>query len=160
MGNDFICNTALIQDKPTKVYQICKTKPGKDLKSLHKQIDKDFPPICREEKFNAIYCYSLQDKVIDYPNGKSNVLYIGKTEGEVNDGKRKMSFRFKHCMSGKDGKINECLKFYYNTGTNLVLEIYALAGDKPCKEMETSLRNLFLQTYAALPMADGASIKK
>jgi hypothetical protein len=41
-----------------------------------------------------------------------------------------------------------------------VLEIYTLAGGKPCKAIETSLRNSFLQTYAALPMADGASIKK
>lgn len=160
MGNDFINNMNLVQIGSTKSYELCKTAQGKDLKSLHKQIDADFPPICREEKYNAIYCYSLRDAIIDYPNGKSNVLYIGETEGEINNGVRKMSFRFVHCMNGKDSKINECLKFYYNSGRRLVLEIYTLTGDKSRKEIEKMLRNSFLRKYAALPMADGASIKK
>lgn len=68
-----------------------------------------------------------------------------------------MSFRFKHCMSGKDEKINECLNYYYNSDVKLVLEIFNFSNNENRKEIEKNLRNSFLQKYAALPIADGAS---
>lgn len=157
--NDYINVSNLQSNLTPKSFNICINEHGEKIEDVLKAIDKVFQPLPVYKKFNAIYCYSLREGTFSYPNGESNVLYIGSTAGESNGGKRKMSFRFKHCMSGKDKKINECLKFYYSQGTKLMLEIYDLPATKSGKECEKRLRTMFLQKFAAMPIADGASIK-
>lgn len=156
--NDYISPLQLGCTK-TKTYEIQGDGTDRPLKTVITKIEKDFPS-CTNSKFNVVYYYSLSTGTFDYPNGKSNVLYIGYTEGELKKSKTSLSFRFVHCKDGHDCKSNICLRHYYKTQIPLTLEIYVLPSTRPAQKIEAKLRRQFLEKYAALPIADGASYKK
>lgn len=129
-------------------------------KNLTKNINKDFPPNDKE-KFNILYIYYLADQTFKYPNNSSNVLYIGHTVGELNNGEKKLGFRFKHCLNGKDNKQNICLSNYYKKAYMIGLDVFDLSKTKQKATVyEKKLRYKFLNQYGALPIADGANYKK
>ena len=156
--NDFINLTELGYPE-IKKYDIQGDGTDGPIKAVINKIEKDFPS-CTSSKFNVVYCYSLSTGTFDYPNGKSNVLYIGHTEGELKKSKISLSFRFVHCKEGHDCKSNICLRHYYKAQIPLTLEIYVLPNTRPAQKVEAKLRWQFLEKYAALPIADGASYKK
>lgn len=87
MSNDFIDAINLPKPMKTSQYIILKTRQELSASNLHKRIDTDFPQINIGQSFNTVYCYSLAEGTFKYPNGESNVLYIGETEGEINNHK-------------------------------------------------------------------------
>ena len=114
-----------------------------------KILDKD-----ENESFNLVYIYYLVDKKIQYPCKESEVLYIGKTNGQKKGNKKSAAFRFVHLRDGQDRKQNITLGRYYKQGCVIGLDIYEVDD---CKEQEKTLRYVFLDEYGALPIADGAA---
>lgn len=151
--------SSLLNDKIKKScsYFISNSDPSLSVDKLYKKINSDFPQ--QEKRFNVVYFYSIVNQEIDYPNGKSSILYIGKTEGEMHHGKKDLGYRFKHCKEGRDSKSNLCLRYYYQKGRTLLLTIFLLEDSFSFHQVEQELRREFLKTYCAFPMADGASYK-
>lgn len=151
-----------LSDAQLTEYEINKKSSATSLDSLEERIDEKISPRYDGREFNVVYCYLLKNDLYSYPNGESNILYIGSTIGELmKSKKRSLSYRFKHCKEGKDNKSNLCLRFFYEHGDVLILKIFNLEKTKySCREKERELRRLFTQTYAARPIADGASYKK
>ncbi|MDD4531000.1 MAG: hypothetical protein PHO80_05640 [Candidatus Gracilibacteria bacterium] len=146
--------------KPYKTYTIDVNNDKNLAKNLTKNINKDFPPNDKE-KFNILYIYYLADQTFKYPNNSSNVLYIGNSVGELNNGKTNLGFRFKHCLDGHDSKQNICLSNYYKKAYIIGLDVFDLSKTKQrAAEEEKKLRYKFLNQYGALPIADGANYKK
>ena len=159
--NDYIKSDFFSWTK-RKDYQICAHTPNCSLKEVIENIEEDFPSIDEKDnkRFNVVYCYSLSNQKFEYPNGNSNVLYIGYTIGQKKKSKISLSFRFVHCKEGKDCKSNMCLRHYYKNNIPLTLEIYQLPENNCAQTEELKLRKRFLEEYASLPIADGASYKK
>ena len=116
-------------------------------------------PKGQEDKFNVVYVYSLINEKYQYPKGKSNILYIGHTRGQIHNGKDSLGFRFRHCCLGDDNKQNVTLMEYVHTLCKaLLLEIYIIKDD--CAIVESNKRYEFLMKFGSLPIADGASYNK
>ena len=159
--NDFIAKSRLSWCKK-KHYEILGDGTNGPLNAVIKEIEKDFPskPVSSNTRFNVVYCYSLLKDEFPYPNGKSNVLYIGRTMGQKKGQEISLSFRFVHCKDGKDCKSNMCLRYYYKNKVPLLLEIYELPTNTTAQVAEGCLRKAFVNLHSALPIADGASYKK
>lgn len=127
-----------------------------DAINMLKEIDSVFPPKS-EGEFNIVYIYYLINEKFIYPNGESNVLYIGCTKGEKNNGVCYASFRFKHLRSGSDNKQNVTLSYYYEKDYEIGLDIYDV---NDCVKLEKELRISFLSKFSSFPIADGCSYKK
>ena len=151
--NDFISYPNTID---CKTYNLIKDTSD-DINSLEKRINNDFAPRSSSSTFNVIYCYYFIEKKFSYPNGDSNILYIGESEGEKHQSSKSLGFRFAHCKQGTDNKINICLRHYYECGEKLAIDIYDLPLSLCRKAEELKLRKNFLEKYHAMPIADGAS---
>lgn len=108
-------------------------------------------------KFSLVYVYYYADKEYQYPEGKSNVLYIGKTIGQKKDKKISAAYRFKHLKGGSDYKQNITLSAIYNQKDVIGLDIFEV---EDCGEVEKKWRYSFLNKFKALPIADGAAYSK
>lgn len=144
--------------KKKKSYIINKDIESLSVDTLFKRIREDFPS--QSSNFNVLYVYSLVNCNFAYPNGESPIIYIGETEGELYKKKKDLAFRFSHCKDGKDNKINCCLRYYYQKGMALQLDIYLLDDESDIKKEEKLFRKQFLDIYKAYPIADGATNKK
>lgn len=151
--------SSLLNDKTEKIrlYFLNKVNLEYSVEKLREKINTDFPR--QNKKFNVVYFYSIVNQEIEYPNGKSSILYIGKTEGELYRGKKDLGYRFNHCKEGRDSKSNLCLRHYYQTGLTLSLTIFLLKDAFLFHDVEQELRREFLKRYCAFPLADGASYK-
>lgn len=109
------------------------------------------------ESYSLVYIYYLIDKKVQYPRKESDVLYIGKTNGQKKGNKKSAAFRFVHLRNGQDYKQNITLREYYQQGYVIGLDIYEIEN---CECVEKTLRYDFLNQYGALPIADGSSYSK
>lgn len=125
--------------------------------NLESRIREKIPDKKESENFSIVYIYYLIDKHVKYPKGESDVLYIGKTNGQKYNGKKSAAFRFVHLKDGQDYKQNITLGEYYQQGKVIGLDIYEVGN---CQETEKNWRYEFLQEYGSLPIADGASYSK
>lgn len=125
--------------------------------TLEKKVGEKIPDMELSKEFNLVYVYYLVDKKIQYPIFESDVLYIGKTNGQKHNQKKSAAFRFVHLREGQDYKQNITLRHFYEKGCVIGLDIIEVEN---CKDVEKSWRYEFLNTYGALPIADGASYSK
>ena len=128
-----------------------------DASKIESEIDNKFPNKIGNQGSGLLYVYYYADLTYKYPDGESNVLYIGHTCGQQKNGKISLGFRFKHLKAGKDNKQNITLSAVYDKNAVLGLDIFMIEN---CAEEERKLRYKFLQKYKALPIADGAAYKK
>ena len=125
--------------------------------SLQDKIKEQISDKETTESYGLVYIYYLVDKKFQYPCVESDVLYIGKTNGQKHNNQKSAAFRFVHLKDGQDYKQNITLRKYYQQGNVIGLDIYEIEN---CEEVEKSWRYSFLNKYGALPIADGASYSK
>ena len=148
--NDFISG------KPKATFIICKDSEI-TAETLSDKVKEKIPDNKDGEEFSLLYVYYYADKKFQYPSGQSNVLYIGHTKGENTNSGKSAGFRFKHLRNGADYKQNITLSKIYGNGDVIGLDIFEVAD---CITEEKSNRYKFLNTYGALPIADGAAYSK
>lgn len=125
--------------------------------NLSSKIEEKIPDKGINESYNLVYIYYLADKKVQYPCAESDVLYIGKTNGQIHNNQKSAAFRFVHLKDGRDYKQNITLGKYYQQGNVIGLDIYEVDD---CEDVEKMWRYDFLSQYGALPIADGASYSK
>lgn len=122
--------------------------------NLEKEIRNLIPDSKNEDPLGYVYIYYLIDKTYNYPKEESDILYIGSTIGEKTGKGKSIAFRFKHLKDGKDYKQNITLKYFYEDGNVIGLDIFKVDD---CRSKEKELRYMFLNKFGSLPIADGSS---
>lgn len=101
-----------------------------------------------------VYLYFLNDCTLQYPEGKSNILYIGEAQ-RISE---PSAIRFRQHISpgktiGSDTGNNLILSHYFHANWDMGLSIFSVEEDR--KAIERNLIYAHINKYGSPPIAQG-----
>jgi hypothetical protein len=90
-----------------------------------------------------------------YPNGKSRVIYIGKSD----DLRRRLGEHRKHLQDvlfDRVASMSNYQRYYYMKAFGAEVYVYYDLRKQEAKDIESMVMNKFFERYYALPVANGA----
>ncbi len=134
---------------------LSENKKPKGILGYFSEIDKISPDL--ENVCGAYIFYSRKQSFI-YPNGKSKVIYIGKSE-KLRD---RILSHFRQYKTLRDLKKYERTEYWRYTRYFYMLKFdarvawFTTRGNQTAKQLETDLIDHFYERYNALPVGNGA----